>query len=117
MDKILVNARFRIHAGKLVEFKDCAARLIAAVEAREPGALQYLWYFDDAGRECEVREVYRDSEAVLAHADNCGALIGEITRTADLVLDVFGPVSARLREVATSFGAAIWPCHGGLDRL
>jgi quinol monooxygenase YgiN len=76
MDAIQVTARLTIHDGKLEEFKELAAQCMRSVRERDPGTLQYDWFFNDTHTECVVRETYKDSGAVLEHIANLGATLG-----------------------------------------
>ena len=68
-------ARLRIHSGKLQEFKDLQAQCMAVVRAKDSGTLQYEVFFNDDSSECIVYERYRDSDALLEHFSNLGALM------------------------------------------
>ncbi|HYY09125.1 MAG TPA: antibiotic biosynthesis monooxygenase, partial [Actinomycetota bacterium] len=65
-------ARFKIHDGKLDEFKRLSAEAREIVRAKDPGTLQYDLYFNDDESECIVLERFEDSEALIAHAANLG---------------------------------------------
>ncbi len=80
MKKIQITAKFKIHKGKLEEFKKIAAECVAKVKEHEEGkgALQYDWFFSPDNSECVVRETYTDSNAVLAHMGNVGEQLGQL---------------------------------------
>jgi quinol monooxygenase YgiN len=78
-------ARFRIHDGKLDEFKRLSARAREIVRTKDPGTLQYDLYFNDDGSECMVLERFADSEALIAHAANLGELSEAILSIVDVV--------------------------------
>ena len=59
MSKIQVSAKIKIPRGKIIEFKE-------------------------AGTECEIREAYEDSEAVLKHQSNLRDLIMTIFENSEL---------------------------------
>lgn len=60
----------KIRPGKLEEFKRQMAVIIAQVKAKDRGTLQYDWFLSGDNTECEVREAYESSEALLAHIAN-----------------------------------------------
>ena len=66
MDPIRVNAKFsHLPPSTLAEFKRAAAQA-QDLTKREPGALQYDWFFNDDQTVCIVHEAYVDSAAVPA---------------------------------------------------
>jgi quinol monooxygenase YgiN len=67
MSKIQVNDKIRIPRGKIKEFKEAAADYIKHVRKKDTGTLQADWFLSSDGTECEIREAYENSEAVLKH--------------------------------------------------
>ncbi len=67
---IIAMAEFRINDGKEAEALAAIEKLVAAVNADEPGALTYTWHRDlkDASR-ILVYEVWADEEATKLHRD------------------------------------------------
>jgi quinol monooxygenase YgiN len=74
MSELQGVARFRIHDGKLDEFKRLSAQAMDIVQAKDPGTLQYDIYFNDDESECMVLERFKDSDALIEHAANLGEL-------------------------------------------
>ena len=98
MTELLGIARFKIHEGKLGEFKRLSAQAMEIVRTKEPGTLQYDTYFNDTQSECVVIERYRDSEAALEHAANLGDLSAAVLATVSVVHgEILGEPSAELR--------------------
>jgi quinol monooxygenase YgiN len=88
---------FKVHPGKLAEFKSYCDRFIELTQ-KEPGALFYGFSFD--GDQAHCREGYKDAAALLAHVENVGALLQELFKISDLTrLEVHGPEAelAKLR--------------------
>ena len=85
---------FKIHKGKVREFKEIAKNFIAKTE-KEKGCLYYGFSFD--GNNAYCREGYEDAKALVAHVDNVGALIKKALK---LELDYFekGSRWEKLRE-------------------
>jgi quinol monooxygenase YgiN len=78
-------ARFKIHEGKLEEFKRLSAQAMEIVRTKDTGTLQYDIYFNDDQSECVVLERFRDSEALIEHAANLGDLVEAILATVSVV--------------------------------
>jgi hypothetical protein len=84
------------------------------VKEREPGAMQYDWFFNDDNTEYVVRERYVDSSAVFAHLGNIGELLGKLLLVADMSLEVFGNPSQELRAAIAAMNPKIYPFYQGL---
>ncbi|MCZ7664559.1 MAG: antibiotic biosynthesis monooxygenase [Thermoleophilia bacterium] len=84
-----IHPYFTVKEGKLQEFKAVCERMVAAT-SEEPGCLYYGFTFD--GIEASCREGYADGDALLAHAQHVGPLLGEAMQYADLTrMEVQGP--------------------------
>ena len=114
MQNIQITAKFKIHSGKVEEFKKIAAQCVPAVKANETGALQYDWFFNPGETECVVRETYSDSNAVLAHMGNIGALLGQLLAMSDFDLEVFGNLSEELKNAAAGLNPKVYSFYQGL---
>lgn len=80
---------FKVHAGKLDDFKNLCAQLVEKSNL-EPGCLFYGYTFKEDQAHC--REGYANAEAVLAHLENIGPLLQEALKMADIIrLEVHGP--------------------------
>jgi quinol monooxygenase YgiN len=91
-------ARFKIHEGKLEEFKRLSAQAMEIVRTKDTGTLQYDTYFNDDQSECIVLEQFRDSEALIEHAANLGDLTEAILATVSVIHgELLGEPSAELR--------------------
>jgi quinol monooxygenase YgiN len=91
-------ARFKINEGKLDEFKRLSAQAMEIVRTRDTGTLQYDTYFNDDQSECVVLERFRDSEALIEHAENLGDLVEAILATVSVVHgELLGEPNAELR--------------------
>ena len=108
-------ARFRIKPGELENFKRIAAQMIEAVRENEKGAgcLQYDWYYNDALSECIVREIYKDSEAVLAHMGNVGPMLGQLGAISELSLQVCGTPSEELKKASEGMNITYYTFESG----
>ena len=91
-------ARFKIHEGKLDEFKRLSDEAMEIVRTEDTGTLQYDTYFNEDESECFVIERYRDSEAAVEHAANLRELSAEILAIVDVVHgELLGDPSAEVR--------------------
>ena len=101
-------ARISIHEGRLEEFKQIARRCVETVRAKEPGTIQYELYISEDGTECLVFERYRDSDAGLAHSENIGSLMKELSDVCTITGDVCGTPSPKLREFLDAAGVRVY---------
>ena len=90
-------ARFKFHEGKVEEFKRLSRECMEIVRAKDTGTLQYDTYFNDDESECIVLERYRDSEALLEHAEHLGHLMEAVLATGSVSGELLGEPSAELR--------------------
>jgi quinol monooxygenase YgiN len=98
VSELIGIAQFKIHEGKLEEFKRLSAQAREIVRTKDTGTLQYDSYFNDDQSECFVVERYRDSEAAIEHAENLGDLMEAILATVSVVHgEILGEPSAELR--------------------
>ncbi len=96
--ELLGIARFKIHEGKLGEYKRLSAEAMEIVRTKDTGTLQYDVYFNDDESECMVIERYRDSEAAMQHAANLGDLFGAVIAIVSVIHgEVLGEASPELR--------------------
>jgi quinol monooxygenase YgiN len=96
--ELLGIARFKIHEGKLEEFKRMSAQAMEIVRTKDTGTLQYDTFFNDDQSECFVIERYRDSEAAMEHAAHLGELSAAILAIVSVVHgELLGEPSAELR--------------------
>jgi quinol monooxygenase YgiN len=89
---------FKVSRGKLDDFKKLCEQFVAKTSS-EPKCLYYGFCFD--GDQAHCREGYADSEALLAHLQNVGALLEQALQIAELSrLEIHGPEEeiAKLRE-------------------
>lgn len=98
MKEIQATAILKVHHGKLPEFKRVAEKCVQSVREKDKGTLQYDWFFNEDQTLCEVREKYRDSEAVLEHMGNLGDTLGELLALCELSLEIFGSPSDALLD-------------------
>lgn len=96
MSRIMSVARFRIHPGKLEEFKTLAAECVRIVRERDPATSLYEWFINEEGSECIAIDSYSSSGAVLAHIRNVGPTMRKLRQLADVSVDLLGSPSSEL---------------------
>ncbi|MCO5725637.1 putative quinol monooxygenase [Robiginitalea marina] len=115
MKRLDAIARFRIKPGELGHFKEIAAQMIKAVREKEKGdgCLQYDWFYNEALSECIVREIYRDSDAVLQHMGNVGPMLGKLAAISELSLWVCGSPSEALKKASEGMDITYYDFEAG----
>jgi quinol monooxygenase YgiN len=68
--KLQVSASMKIRSGMIEGFKSQAAKCISQAKRKDTGTLQYDWFISSDNTECEIREAYENSDALLAHVEN-----------------------------------------------
>jgi quinol monooxygenase YgiN len=85
MSELLGIARFKFREGKREEYLRLSEQASEIVRASEPGTLRYDLYLNQDQSECMIIELYRDSEAAMAHAANLGHMFDAVLATVDVV--------------------------------
>lgn len=115
MSDIQGTVRMKIHDGGLEEFKAAARRCVEIVRSRDPGTLQYEWFFNADQTECVVRERYRDSEALLQHAANVAEPAAILMEVSDFEVEFFGEPNEELIEALAAFQPRVYTKFLGID--
>jgi quinol monooxygenase YgiN len=114
MSNLQTTGVFKIHAGKLNDFKALASTAMAIVKEKEKATtLQYDWFFNEDFSQCVVRETYADSNAVFTHMGNVGELLGKLLQISDLSLEVFGDPTAELTKALSDMKAKLYSPYKG----
>lgn len=114
MSKLQITARFKIHDGRLNEFKRLAEQCISIVKEKDQRTLQFDWFLDQHGTECVLREAYPDSDALLSHLGNIGELFGELRTLGDFSAEVYGKPSEALMNATNGLDLRIYSFYQGL---
>ena len=107
---------FKVHDGKLADFKALCERFMAQTETEEK-CLYYGFSFN--GDQAHCREGYKDGAGVLAHLENVGPMLEEALAIADLTrLEIHGPETelAQLREPLAAFNPEYFVLEYGFRR-
>ena len=97
-DELIGIARFRFHEGKVEEYKRLALEALEIVRTKDTGTLQYEVFFNDDESECIVVERYRNSEALLEHAEHLADLMEPILATGSAHGELLGNPNAQIRS-------------------
>ena len=114
---VSIHPYFKVHAGKLDEFKDLLPRFISATGAEE----KCCWYdFTICEDVVHCREAYQGAEGLLAHITNVEGLIGEALGISELIrIEVHGPADEleKLRGPLAELDPDYFEFHSGAGKL
>lgn len=118
--KLQVSAHMKIREGKLEGFKRQAAVCISQAREKDPGTLQYDWFLNSNKTECEIREAYESSEALLAHSANLREALRILFEqfATDHSVVIYGDPSPELMQKAATMGGVgvkVYSFLQGLD--
>ena len=99
MSELQGIARCKFHEDGLEECKRLAAQAMEIVRNNDTGTLQFEVSFNDDQSECIVLERYRDSQALIEHAEHFGDLSEAIIRTGSFAGELIGEPSAELKTM------------------
>lgn len=95
--ELLGIARFKIHEGKLEEFKRLSAECMKIARTKDTGTLQYDIYINEEKSEAVVVERYTDSAALIEHLAHNAHVAKEIFLTGSVSGELLGEPSPELR--------------------
>ncbi len=99
MGEIQGIARFKIHDGKLEEWKRLVAEAMETIRSKDSGTWQYDIFLSDDSSEGVVYERYRDSVALLEHFANLGDTMNALLQAYSSISgEILGMPSAALRK-------------------
>jgi quinol monooxygenase YgiN len=101
MSILEVSARLKVRPGQLEGFKQQAAEIVGLAKALDTGTLRYDWFLSSDGTQCEVREAYVNSDALIEHRMHIGEALDKMFAefAEDHTVYMFGDVSPKLREI------------------
>lgn len=102
--KLQLSAKMKIRPGMLDGFKSQAAECISEVKRKDTGTIQYDWFISSDNTECEIRETYENSDALLAHVENLREPLKILFEkfATDHSIMIYGDPSPQLLENAKS---------------
>jgi len=113
---VSIHPYFKIKAGQMDACKSFLAQFCEKV-AHEEKCLYYNFTFNDDVMFC--REAYQDADGVQAHLENCGALLAEFLKIAELTrIEVHGPAGEleKLKPTFADFNPEYFACECGIGR-
>lgn len=100
-----MSVRMRVRDGQLAGLEEQVSRCVRETSDKDTKTLRYDWFVSSDGTECETREAYVDSEAVVEHrVKNVADATNELFRrfAEDPLVTVYGDASSELKEFAES---------------
>jgi hypothetical protein len=93
----------------LEEFKKQASECIKQVKEKDTGTFQYDWFLSEDASECEIRETYKNSEALLEHVSHLKEALGILFEkfATDHSVTIYGDPSQELLENAKARGVKV----------
>ena len=109
MSTLQLSAKMKIRGGMLEGFKKQAAECIKQVKEKDTGTLQYDWFLSEDNSECEIREIYKNSEALLEHVSHLKDALGILFEkfATDHLVTFYGDPSQELLENAKARGVGV----------
>lgn len=110
---VSVAPYFKIHKGKLEEFKRICAQFVEK-SASEPDCLYYGFSFNGDVAHC--REGFKNAQALINHVENLSPIVAQMSEVSDLVkIEVHGIESelAKLRQPLTKLNPAYFVLEFG----
>lgn len=109
MSKLQLSAKMKVRDGLLEGFKRQAAECIKQVKEKDTGTLQYDWFLSEDKSECEIREAYENSEALIEHVSHLREALGILFEkfATDHSVTIYGDPSQELLENARARGVEI----------
>ena len=115
-NKLEISAIMKIPEGKLEEFKELAAESIKLSKERDTGTLKYDIYISSDETESEVREEYKNSEAVLEHMVNLSETLENAFVDFPIVhVNIYGDPSPELLEAVKGIDIRVYSFSQGLE--
>jgi len=115
-EAISIHPYFTIHEGQMDACRGFLTQFCEKVGSEE----KCLYYdFTFQGNTLFCREAYRDVEGVQSHLENCGALLEEFLKIADVRrVEIHGPAEAleKLKPVFEAFEPEYFTCACGSGR-
>lgn len=97
--ELLGIARFKIHEGKLEDFKRLSLECMEIARVKDTGTLQYDVYINDDRLEAVVIERYKDSEALIEHLTNNSHVAKDIFLTGTITGELLGEPNVKLKAM------------------
>jgi len=108
-------AKFKIHPGKMEEFKHRLQTLVKQVRENEPNTLRYDWFLNEDRYEAVAMDCYVDEAAMFAHQKNAGPFHRAILEVSDMSVEFLGIPTQGALDAVTKFGPQFFHFDSGLE--
>jgi quinol monooxygenase YgiN len=98
-NELIGIARFKVHKGKLEEFKRLSSEAMEIARTKDTGTLQYDIYINEEKSKAVVIERYKDSAALMEHLANNSDVAKKIFLTGSVEGELLGEPSAELKAM------------------
>jgi quinol monooxygenase YgiN len=117
-NKLEISAIMKIPKGKLEEFKELATEIIRLSKEKDTGLLKYDIFISSDETESEIREEYKNSEALLEHMVNLRETLEKafIDFPVDHV-NIYGNPSPELLEAVKGMDIRLYSFSQGLEEV
>jgi quinol monooxygenase YgiN len=105
---LLITARWSIRPNKADEFRNLAKECVRIVKEKDKDTEQYDWYINEDETEWVLVEKYPNSDALLAHLANIGALFGELLQAAEFLAEIYGKPSEELLKATAGLNIKVY---------
>ena len=106
-----------IKPGQLENFKTLMNEMVVAIQANEPGTLNYQLFISDDNSTSHIYEQYTDGAAFKQHLANFEPFAERFGEAVDVTaFTVYGNLDAETREILNGFDATIMPPLVGFAR-
>ncbi|KKN43396.1 hypothetical protein LCGC14_0703620 [marine sediment metagenome] len=116
ISNLQLSGIIKIPEGRLEEFKQIATECTKLVRRKDNETLKYDCFLSSDQTECEIREEYKSSEAVIKHVMNLGETLQKLLN--DFPPErfaVYGDPSPHLLEILKGVDAKFYSFFQGLE--
>lgn len=113
MHNLQITSRWRIHGGKLEEFKKVAEQCLSITKEKDKDTLVFDWYFNEDQTECVIIETYPHSNALLVHISNLGDIFGKLLQVGDFESEIYGSPSDELLNATAGLKKKVYSFYQG----
>jgi|SRR5580658_1537430 quinol monooxygenase YgiN len=115
---VRLTVNLTVNEGKLDAFKSIAQSMTEGSQS-EPGTLGYEWFASNDGMRFRLVETYADAGAIEAHFSGqvVQKLVPELAALCTVDgFEIYGDPGPKVAEMASAFGATIFPYWLGINR-
>jgi quinol monooxygenase YgiN len=113
-EHIEIYTRFLLQPGRLAEFRQVAAELLAVVKNKDPATSRYDWFFDADGRVSVAMDTYDTASAMFAHMRNCHDVHEKLLHMSTMVAEFLGDLPPDALQAVRKYNPYIASFVAGL---